>query len=306
MKPAHCLFLIAALALAGPSWAQSPAASVTASPDLQRRLGMKTATLKAERRKSQVDAFAKVLDPEPLVQLQSDLATAIAAAAASSAEAARSKALHAGGGSVSAKDTEAAEAQAKSDAIHVAFLRQRLWLEWGPGVARLSEPARAKIVEALVAGKAAIVHVDTPSNAGQAGARTVKVDIGDDSVPGVVLGPARQSEPRLQSSGLIVEVTGPSAILLSTGLTNSAHIDSGSPQSGIGLPRSAVVRYRGSVWAYVAKGGDRFERRLVQDPVPEEGGLFVAQGFSPGESVVVSGVGGLFAAELAQSSVGAR
>ena len=157
-----------------------------------------------------------------------------------------------------------------------------------------------------MAGKAALVHVDSPSNAGQAGARTVRVDVGDGSVSGRVLGPARQAEPRLQSSGLIVEVSGPSAILLSIGLTQSAHIASGSPQVGVAVPRAAIIRYQGSVWAFVDRGGGRFERRLVQDPIPEDAGLFVAQGFSPGERVVVSGAGGLFAAELSQAAGGAR
>ncbi len=296
--------LLAALSIGARALATDAGNWVTASPDLQQRLGVKTVPLKAERRKSQVDAFAKVLDPEPLVQLDSDLRTAVAAAEASGAEAKRSEALHGAGAAVSAKDAEAAQAQARSDALHLAMLRRRIGLEWGPGLVRMSEAERGRLVEALVAGKAALVHVDTPSNAGQAGARTVKIDVGDDSVPGRVLGPARAAEPRLQSSGLIVEVTGPSAVLLSVGLTQSAHIDTSSALQGIGLPRTAIIRYRGAVWAFVSHDGNRFERRLVENALPEEAGLFVPAGFAPGEQVVVQGAGGLFAAEMARPSGG--
>ena len=292
----------AALVSLNAAFATPSGGSVGLDAQTQNRLGVKSAPLKAEKRKGQIDAFAKVLDPGPLAALNTDLATAIAAATASRAEAVRSKALNAAGGTVSAKDAEAAESQARQDALKTAFLRQRLGLEWGPGIARLSDRRREALIHALVAGKAALVHVDTPSNEGQAGARTVKVDVGSDSVSGVVLGAARAAEPRLQSSGLIVEVDGPSALLLSVGLTQSAHIDNGDPKTGVVVPRSAAIRYQGSTWAYVRRGADRFDRRLVLDPVPEEAGLFVTQGLSPGDEVVTDGVAGLFTAELGQAS----
>ena len=291
-----------ALCLALACAAPAAAAALDVPPALQARLGVTTTVLKAQTRKAQVDAFAKVLDPGPLAQLNSDLLTAVAAAKASSAEAARSLALHAAGGSVAAKDAEAAQAQARSDRLKVELLRQRVGLEWGPGIARLSDAQRERLVDGLSAGRLALVHVDTPSNAGQAGAHQVKIDVGTDSVSGVVLGPARAAEPRLQSSGLIVEVSGPSAILLSVGLTQSAHIESGSPQSGVILPRGALVRYQGATWAYVVVGPGRFERRLAPDGQAVDDGLFVASGFRPGEAVASTGVSGLFAADLAQAA----
>jgi hypothetical protein len=297
---------LALTSLTAAALAQPSGGSVTLDLASQNRLGVRSAALKAEKRKGEVDAFAKVLDPGPLVALDTDLATAIAAAAASRAEAVRSKALNVAAGVVSAKDAEAAESQARQDAIKTAFLRRRLGLEWGPGLARLSDPKREALIRALVSGKAALVHVDTPSNEGQAGARTVKVDVGADSVAGVVLGAARAAEPRLQSSGLIVEVDGPSAILLSVGLTQSAHIDSGDAKSGVVVPRSAVIRYQGSDWAYVRRAGTRFDRRLLVTSVPEEAGLFVTDGFSPGDEVVTDGVAGLFTAELGQASARAK
>jgi hypothetical protein len=162
----------------------------------------------------------------------------------------------------------------------------------------MSAPARARLVHGVVTGQVALVHVDTHNNEGQPGARYVKVDIGDDSVRGVVLGPARAAEPRLQSSGLIVEIAGRSAILLSVGLTQSAHIEQRSPQSGFVVPRAAIIRFKGSDWAYVRAGPATFKRQLLQAPVPEANGFFVTQGFAAGEEVVTHGAAALFAAEL--------
>ena len=290
----------AALAACG-----SPArADVVLGADVQRHLGIGTAALIPERRSTQVAAFAKVLDPGPLAALEADLDTAIAAAVASSAEARRAQALAKAGESMARKDAEAAVAQARSDQAKLALLRRRVGLEWGPGLARLSDQRRGRLIQALAAGKAALVQVDTPSNEGQPGARTVEIDIGDGSVHAPVLGPSRNAEPRLQSSGLIALVTGPQAILFSIGLTQSARINTSSAVPGVVIPRTAVVRAQGSDWAYVQSQDTHFERRRLADPVPESAGLFVTRGFRPGEVVVVQGAAALFAAEQGQPRQG--
>jgi len=291
---AGLLFAIAAAPLAG---AQPAGVSVSLSAAAQQRVGIATQKLATVQRSAEIDAFAKVLDPGPLVQSENDLETAEAASTASRAEAARTKALHENGGSIAAKDAEAAASQARQDAIKVVLLRRQIDLQWGPGVSRLSDARRKALVAGLANGSVALVHVDTHNNEGQGGARQVKVDIGNDSVTGAVIGPARAAEPRLQSSGLIVEITGKDAILLSVGLTQSAHIEEASSQSGVLLPRGAIIRFRGSDWAYVRVGPTTFQRRLALGPEPEKDGFFVAQGFAAGDDVVVQGATSLFAAE---------
>jgi hypothetical protein len=296
--------LLAALCAATLAGAQPAGGVVTLSAAAQQRIGLSTQTLGTVRRSAEIDAFAKVLDPGPLVQSENDLETAEAASAASRAEAARTKALHDSGGSVAAKDAEAAQSQARQDAIKVVLLRRQIDLQWGSGVSRLSDARRKALVAGLAAGRIALVHVDTHNNEGQDGAKQVKVDIGNDSVTGAVIGPARAAEPRLQSSGLIVEITGKDAILLSVGLTQSAHIEESSSLSGVLLPREAIIRFRGSVWAYVRTGPTTFQRRLALSPQPEKDGLFVAQGFAAGDAVVVTGATNLFAAELSAPARG--
>ncbi len=277
------------------------AAPFTLDASAQSHLGLATAPLAPVNRAEEIDAFAKVLDPAPLVQSLSDLATAQAASVASRAEAARASALANPAGGVAAKDAEAAVAQARADTLKVQSLRRQIALAWGPGITNLRPAALDRLAEALIRGSAALVHVDTHNNDGQTGARFVKIDIGDTSVRGRVLGAARAAEPRLQSSGLIVEVDGASALLLSVGLTQSAHILSSTNRSGVVLPRDAVVRSRGSLWAYVQTAPDRFERRLVADPVAEDEGFFVATGFAVGQRVVIRGAAALFAAEQTAS-----
>ena len=280
----------------------APYTGVTLDPQIQARLGVRTAVLKTERRSAQIDAFAKVLDPGPLAQLETDLDSAEASAEASAAEARRTKALNASGSAVASKDAEAAEAQAKNDAQHVLILRQRLGLEWGPGVQRLSDARRRALIKALSDGQAALVHIDTPNNEGQPQARSVEIDIGDGQAHGELMGAARQAEPRLQSSGLIAVVRGKSAILLSIGLIQSAHINTPASAPGVVIPRSAVIRFNGSDWAYVRHGQQGFERRRLEDPTAGESGLFVTKGFSAGDELVVQGAAELFGAEQNQGA----
>ena len=280
----------------------TPYTGVTLDAQAQTRLGLRTVTLKSERRSAQIDAFAKVLDPGPLAQLETDLETAEAAAAASSAEARRTKALNASGVAVSSKDAEVAESQARSDAQHVLILRERVGLEWGPGLQHMSDERRRVLIKSLSDGQAALVHIDSPNNEGQDKARSVEIDIGDGQAHGELLGAARAAEPRLQSSGLIAVVRGKSAILLSNGLIQSAHINTPSSAPGVMIPRTAVIRFNGSDWVYVRRGPQGFERRRLDSPTPGEAGLFVTKGFSPGDELVVQGAAELFGAEQNQGA----
>lgn len=293
---------LASSLVAGALLTATAAQGLTLAQPEQQHLGIATQKLEATHRAAEIDAFAKVLDPGPLAQLVADLHTAEAAATASRAEEHRARQLNSASGAVSTKDTETAVAQARSDALKVVSLRRRLGLEWGPGIARMSDARRDQLIKTLSDGAAALVHVDTHNNDGQAGARAVKIDVGADSVRGVVLGPARVAEPRLQSSGLIVEVTGKSAVLLSVGLTQSAHIESATPQNGFIIPREAVIRFRGSTWVYIRTGASAFERRLVVNPTPQEQGFFVTSGFATGDEVVVKGAAALFAVEQSAST----
>jgi hypothetical protein len=293
MKPRALSALLGAMIVSG----AAAAATVRMPPALQQRLGVVSRRLAPTHRAGETDAFAKVLDPAPLIQSDSDLATAEAAAAASDSEAARATTLHKADGSVSAKDMEAAQAQARSDALKVGLVRRQIAAQWGPGVALLAPAARERLVHGLANGSVALVHVDTHNNDGQVGAKFVKIDIGDSSARGRVLGPARAAEPRLQSSGLIVEVTGRPAILLSVGLTQSAHIATSDSHTGFLVPRGAVIRFRGSDWVYTRTGPNSFQRTLLNKPLAEADGFFVADGLAADSEVVTSGAAVLFTAE---------
>jgi len=72
----------------------------------------------------------------------------------------------------------------------------------------------------------------------------------------------------------------------------------GEPTKGVLLPRSAIVRQEGALWAYVRTAEDKFTRRPVEGAAPMESGWFVPAGFKAGEAVVVAGSQMLLSEEL--------
>lgn len=263
----------------------------------QKRIGVATARLTSARRSDALSGFARVLDPAPLAVLETDLEAAVAAASASAAEATRAQALYAADATVSAKAAEAAKAQARADASRVRLLRLRLGLEWGPAFQRMPDATRGRLVAALASGQAALVRIDVAGPT-PLGVRGADIDLGQGStVRAVVLGPARTSDPRLQSTGLIAQVSGPAAARLGTGLTAPVRLATGTGAVGVIVPRSALLRTGGQTVAYVRRDAASFERRVIVNGISQPDGLFVSAGFAPGEAVVTQGAQALFAAQ---------
>jgi len=261
------------------------------------RLTIQTAPVHASAQAATVTGFARVLDPIPLAQLDSDIVAATAAASASAAEAARSRALYAADATLSRKAAETASAQARGDAARLALLRRRLGLEWGPAISGMSTGQRSALVTALASGRAALVRIDSASGIGQAGLRSASLDLGASGIiEATILGPARAADARLQSPGLIARVSGPQAGVLSSGLAASARMRSAA-QSGFLIPASAVLHLAGGAWVYVQTRPGTYIRRQLTGASAIPGGLFVRAGFRTGELMVVQGAAALYAAE---------
>lgn len=284
----------AAPAFAAPA---APAAILKMDAATQARLGVATVPLAAANRTATVTGFARALDPGPLAQLDSDIETAVAALAASQAEAVRTRTLNAADQTVSRQAAEAAAAQARSDAAKLSLLRRRVGLEWSPALARYSDARRRKLMEAIAAGRAALVRIDSADGLSQF-TGSASIDLGDGStVRATILGPTRTGDPRLQSTGVLALVSGPQAARLGSGTVAPATIAFGAGASGVTIPRAALLRSAGQTFVYLRRDALDFERRVVTGGATDPDGLFVTSGFRPGEAVVTRGAAQLFAAQ---------
>jgi hypothetical protein len=263
----------------------------------QKRLGLVTAPLVAAQHTGGTSGFARVLDAGPLALLDADIIAARAAHEASQAEAARTRTLNAEDQTVSRRVAQAAAAQARADAARLELLRRRLGLEWGQGIARLSDNARGRLVSDLSAARAALVRIDATGGV-SAASRSIGLELGPDGhALATVLGPARTSDPRLQTTGALAIVRGAAAARMGAGAVLPARIETGGSANGVTLPREALVRRDGQTLAYVRHDAGTFERRVVAGGIGGPGGIFVASGFRAGEPVVIKGAAQLLAAE---------
>ena len=200
---------------------------------------------------------------------------------------------------MSRKVAEAAAAQARSDAARVTLLRRRVGLEWGAGLAAMSDAQRSGLIAAAARGRASLVRIDRLGGAPVSAAVSAELDLGaHGKARARLLGPARAGDPRTTSVGVLARVDGPAAAWIGAGVAFPATFPAPpGAAEGVLIPREALLRTAGVTYAYVRRDAGGFERRPVSDGSPQPDGLFVASGFRPGEPVVVSGAAKLFAAE---------
>ncbi|OYX69549.1 MAG: hypothetical protein B7Y81_13880 [Caulobacter sp. 32-67-35] len=140
------------------------------------------------------------------------------------------------------------------------------------------------------------MRIDVPGASARDGSRVIISD-GGVTAPASVLGPAASADARLQSAGLLAIVRGPMARSASAGRVLAASLEQSSTETGVIVPREALVRWRNAIWAYRRSAPGVFVRRELVDARPVESGWFVTTGFSAGDVVAVGGAGTLLAIE---------
>ncbi|WP_411287696.1 hypothetical protein [Phenylobacterium sp.] len=260
----------------------------------QARAGLRIVALRSGSAPELRQGFARAIDVGALAGIDAEIETARAASGASGAELARLTALAAQDQSASQRAVEAARSVAAADRARLDLASRRVGLEFGPGLTRLDTRSRRALVSEIGRGRAALIRIDMPG-AVQNGGR-IRVVEGDLSSEIRVLGPAAGADPRLQSAGLLAVLRGPMARSAATGRVLQATQETASGVGGVILPREALVRWRGGVWAYRQIAPTTFVRTEV-DGRPVADGWFTANGFSNGDRVVTAGSGTLLAIE---------
>jgi hypothetical protein len=266
--------------------------------ETQARMGLKTAPLAAAQLPPEVRGYGRVLDPAPLAALLTELASAKASLQASSSEYDRLKLLHQQSQNVSTRALETAEAALKRDQSLLESARLRMLVGWGKPVA--DRPDLATLVNALVAREAALVRVDLPLNevlkTPPSGARLAPLAAPEDLVAAAFLGPAPSTDPQMQGQGfLFLQKTNP----FPPGAAVAAWLTfPGQPETGVNVPRAALIRREGEVFVYLQRSDEKFERQEISLVRPIAGGWFVRAGLNPQDKVVVVGAQQLLSEEL--------
>lgn len=266
--------------------------------DTQTRMGLKVESLPAAQMAPEVRGFGRVLDPAPLAALVVEAATAQASLEGSTKEYERLKTLYSQNQNASARALETAEVAMKRDQISLESVRSRLLVGWGQAI--ISQGDLSAFVNSLVSQQAALVRVDVPLGepltTPPTGGRIASLAAPENLTEAQYLGPAPSADPQTQSLGLLflMNINPPP---LGTAVLAWLTVP-GPAQSGVTVPRDALLRHESLTFVYLQIAEDTFERKAVTIERPAGNGWFVGEGLKPGDKVVVVGAQQLLSEEL--------
>lgn len=265
----------------------------------QKLMGLETRALSAGQLKPEQKAYGRVLDVASLGSLTAELIAAQAAAEASEAELKRLNTL-AAQNNASERALQAAQAAAAHDRTQLEATRLRLLTSWGSPIAHRKD--LTGFVQSLSSLATALVELELP--AGQAlsgepkGARLLTLADGIRPIEAEYIGPAAFVDPQMQARGFLFLVESNQSRLAPGASVTGFIVLPGEPQTGVVLPRRAVVRYNGATWIYRQTNEETFERVEVALGSPLADGWFVSEGLKPDEKVVTVGAQQLLSEEL--------
>lgn len=270
--------------------------------ETQTRVGLTMEPLAAVTRIPEAVAYGTVLDPAPLIDLQAELSSAEAARTASHAEYDRLTALARHGDNVAAKAVEAAAATFHADDQRVLLAARRLASDWGQVLSALTPNERDTLVQRLAARESVLIRADLlPGERLSDRPRAARVTTVDDTAHPLAADAvfAAPSIGRLtQGQGWVLRIDA-APDTLRPGAAVTAFLERAArPETGVVIPRHALVRVAGTTWAYVQVGPEEFTRREVVLTAPLQDGWFVTSGFRPGDRLVVTGAQTLLSEEL--------
>jgi len=272
---------------------------ITLDAATQKLMGLQVAPLAPASLPPEIKSYGRVLDASPLASLIGELAAAQAASAASQADLRRLQTL-AAQNNASERALQTAEATAARDRAQFESGRLRLVAGWGNAIAaRQDLPA---LVQSLGSLASVLVQIDLPAGesvkAMPTGARVLPLAHDSSPLEAQLVGPAPTVDPQLQGRGFLFLVSTNSAALAPGAAVTGLLALPGEAQSGVLVPREAIIRFQGTTWLYRQTGDETFERMEVMLDVPLENGWFVRETLKPDDKVVTVGAQQLMSEEL--------
>jgi hypothetical protein len=276
----------------------------------QSRLGLQVATLTATVTRAEFTCPAVVLPIQDLttfrntyIAAQTQLQKSRVELDVAGNEYARLKALFGQEHNISEKSLQSAEGALKTSEADERAGEQQLNLqesivrhEWG-GVASKWAMEDSPEFQRILHQRDVLVQVTMQADANVGVAKEISLEIsGASRIAASLVSPFPRVDPRIQGRSFLY--VAPAARGLTPGMNLLAHLSVGARMRGLIVPTSAVVWSEGKAWVYQQTASERFTRRVVPTEVPVERGFFVAQGFSPGDKVVIQGAQALLSEEM--------
>ena len=298
-------------AIEAPSRVATEAGKTVLTFDTQamRTNGITVSALIGDRRAVETQANGVVLQLQPLLDLKSkystslmDITKARAAAQTSQTEYKRLLQLNQRGKNVSDKAVEAARAVSESDAAvlqnaqqSLALLKSSMQLNWGAVVAGWLEHGSPQL-DALLTQRMYLLQVTATEAGWIAPAHAMAQLPSGMHASTQLISPLPQLDQRLQAPSLLYIINAHPGLV--PGINLPVFLVSGAIRSGVIVPYSSVVWWKGRAWCYVEESPGKFTRREVATDNPTPAGWFVSEKFALGASVVTAGAQTLLSEEF--------
>jgi hypothetical protein len=272
---------------------------ITLDAATQKVMGLQVAPLAAADLAPEIKGVGRVLDPVTLSSAVEEYVTSGWTADTSLKDYERLKLL-AESNNASARAVETANAAMIRDAAQARVALARLRAMTSKQIA--GRPELSAFAQSLATGDRALVRIDLPAGdtlkTDPKGARLIKVTDGDVVFQGSYAGEASSADPNTLGRGFLFLVeTNANRLTANAAVTGYLQFV-GETQSGVTVPRSAVVRYNGATWVYVQSGDETFARSEMACDRPVDAGWFVASGLKADAKVVIAGAQQLLSEEL--------
>jgi hypothetical protein len=277
----------------------------------QKIMGLQTMLLAATELAPEVKGYGRVVDPAPLAEMLMELGKAQLIYDSAHQELERMKVLKKGN-NASERAFQTAEATYRQAGADTGVIWFKIQKNYGSKMAEMTGPMVVQpgterkpnpLLDTLAEARGVfLVRVDLPASEGlkfaPAGARII--GLGESALPvrADFFGAVPAVDPQTQARGyfFLVSTNGSKFV---PGMAVTAFIQTdGAAQSGVIIPREAVVRADGAGWVYVAdSSGEGFVRTEIVLDHPTEAGWFVTKAVTASDHIVVTGAAQLLSEE---------
>lgn len=283
---------------------------LTLDSPTQNRLGLEVAALAGTVARGQATLPAVVVSVQDLaasrnsyIAAQTQVQKARVAADVARKGYTRLKTLFEEDRNISEKSLQSAEATLEANEADARAGEQQLTLqesvtrqEWGSVAAKWVVEGSPEL-QRILDQSDVLVQMTTPTGPTYGAPKTISLEIpGGARTQAKLISTFPRVDPRIQGRSFLYLAHAQPGLI--PGVNLLAHLSVGSLMKGLIVPTSAVVWSEGKAWVYQQTAADHFTRRAVPTDVPVERGFFVAEGFSPGDKVVIQGAQALLSEEL--------
>jgi hypothetical protein len=173
-------------------------------------------------------------------------------------------------------------------------------LNWGEKLAGWALTTETDRLDALLSGAQTLLHITLPANKQlSADIHSIVVDVSGNrssATKAQLISAASQADNTAQGDSYFFQAD---AKHIRSGMRVAAWIpERGENQSGVIIPKTAVIWYMDQAFVYIKIAAEQFSRRAIDSFSVTSGGYFVAQDIHEGERVVIAGGQMLLSEEL--------